>query len=868
MPQLPKQLLTLFLTGSVSASLAAASGSILPDTLPKKQRREAISSLLNWKSVPGVNLCDGHFGQPKRLDGTTAPSDFNQTTTITSTGPNFLKLSGISTLNNHVIVKQPGREVHADIAHIHRNKAGEVTQIDLRGKVHLYENGKHMVTDHLNIKLPSQKIRATTVIYHLTRPGETKRKTLEGWGTATKAWQDKPTFSTYEHATYTTCRPSNPTWTIQARKLTLDQNEGIGTVYHGVLRLKGFPVFPLPFFQFPIDDRRRTGFLTPTYSYEAGDGHALHGNITNFILTLPYYINLAPNYDDLLNLNWWSRRGFVFDNHFRYINQYLTSNFNLNVTPHDDLAYEDRTAGISAVNSSSSYPANAATQYINGLNDLQAFRWRVSWDNTITFNDRWNATVQVNAVSDNYYFRDYSHMFDEDVNLLTNNLLVNYVGDNWTDSLLVEKYQVLHRFDQMDYAVDSPYERQPELIFTGFYSDWLGSPLDLSLSTQLDNYAFEDPFNAAQPAGTREHARAELAYPIDIPNGVITPEVYMDMRSYQLSSGSTEGYDKSKSYAIPMFDLDSQLTWASPFHSSGQAMNNELTVHTYYVYIPTVNQDDSPNFDGALLPYSYEQLFVPNRYSGYSRLSNANQVSLGLQDRILDSATGTELASLNVGLANAFTTSKVCLTPGCDLPTGHLSPLVTDLKITPLHNWSITTSAAWYVNSEHADSSTTETNTNEALSKILNNATGSIQYNDDAQHVFSVSYSYAPAPIEAVPETFWLPSDSSNFISVGAGWPITERFRLMGYYSYDLINERSSLGFFGIEYNACCWRLKLMYRRLLTGTYYADDNALTDKYHRRIMFTFEFKGLGETGKVGSTYMKTLEGDITNYDPEY
>lgn len=849
-----KPCLTILLACATSIALSnTLAQSVLPTSLSSKDKQNKIASLLNWQVIPGENLCDGNYGQPKRLDHTTAPHGLQHKTTITSRGPNFLKLSGISTLKNHVIVKQPGREVHADLAHIRRNKAGDIRLIELSGHVHLYENGKHIVTDHLTIKMPSQMIRAKTIIYHISSIKKDSKKQLNSWGTAHSVQQDHPGVSTYLHASYTTCRPLHPTWTIQASKIKLDQNEGVGTIHNGLLKIKGIPLLPLPYLQFPIDKRRRTGLLTPSYYYETGSHrNIVHGNVKSFILRVPVYFNLAPNYDDLLQTDWWSKRGFFFDNTFRYLNRHLESSFHINWIPHDAMANDERTSGINAVSNNSYYPNNVANNYIAGLNDLKAMRWKLNWTNAMQFGDRWKANLNINRVSDAYFFRDYSVNEDAQYNLLRSNFTVNYIGNHWQDSFVAEDYQALHRFDEMDYSVNTPYERQPELTFSGFYGNWLHSPLDLSLNGQFDNFVYSDPFNTSMPQGTREHARAELAYPIYMRGGSITPSAYIDLRSYQLNKNTT-GFEKEKNYAVPILNLDSQWTWGSVFHFFKRGLRNEFSLHANYLYVPNVEQGDSPNFDSYLLPYNYTQLFTLNRYTGYDRLSNANQVSVGLHDGVVDPETGTELATLDVGIANSFTTPKVCLTPNCILPTTHLSPLVTDTTYKLTDHWSANVSAAW----------------NLEEGSTVNNINGQLKYSDTGHNGFSFGYSYAPMAVNTVPETFWLPSGITKALTAGAQLSLTDRLKVIGYFAYDFVYDRSSLGFVGLQYDSCCLRLKLGYRRLWDSSYFNNDGALVNNYKGRIMFTLELKGLGDAGTIGNTNsMKRLLKHIPGYNSDY
>jgi LPS-assembly protein len=851
----PIKLLSIYLAFATGFAWAAESASILPDSLSNQQRQVTIASLLNWKKTPGANLCNGTYGQPKRLDGTAAPSGFDQETTITSKGPNFLKLNGMSRLTNNIIVKQIGREVHADRAAIYRNKAGEITQIELTGNVHLYENGEHLVTDHLKVELPSEKLRATTVVYHLSNRKEAQRNVSESFGTARDVREDRPGVTTYEAATYSTCRPIDPTWTIQASRLELDRNQGIGTVHNGVLKIKGIPVLPLPYLEFPIDKRRRTGILAPTYAQESSDGIVGQKSISNVIFTLPLYLNLADNYDDLMTFNEWSKRGLLINNQFRYLNRYFKSNVGFDWIAHDSLANEERAYGISTVSQDTYFPASVKASYLRDLNKLTSDRWRIYSNTDLDYNDRWKANVAINAVSDAYYFRDYSETGPTPYNLLRSNFLLNYIGNHWQDSLLVESYQSIHRFDQLDYNVQTPYSRQPELTFSGFYGNWLNSPLDFSLTGQLDNFVYQDSFNTTLPQGSREHLRAALAYPIYLRGGSITPSVYADLRSYQITKNAT-GYEPNKSYVVPITDLDAQWTWDSPFYFLSHSMRNEFSLHAYYVYIPTVDQDSTPNFDSYLLPYNYTQLFTPNRYTGYDKLSNANQVSLGMHDGFIDAETGSELASVNIGIANAFVEPEVCLIPGCVLPENHLSPLVTDVSYALLTHWTATASAAWNLTEKNAHA--------------LNNAVAGITYNNGRQGLFSVTYSYAPElenGATTTPQSFWLPTSVSNSVNVGAQWILSDRFRVMGYLTHDFVYDRSNLGFVGIEYDACCWRIKLVYQRLWDSTQYASDGSVVkNTYQGRVLFTLELKGLGETGAVGDRgTMQSVLANLPGYD---
>ena len=93
-------------------------------------------------------------------------------------------------------------------------------------------------------------------------------------------------------ATYTTRPPGQkPGWKIQANKIELNQETGRGVTRGTKLYVKDVPVLAVPYFNFPIDDRRTTGILNPQFGFSNDGG---------IELSVPVYLNLAPNYDATL----------------------------------------------------------------------------------------------------------------------------------------------------------------------------------------------------------------------------------------------------------------------------------------------------------------------------------------------------------------------------------------------------------------------------------------------------------------------------------------------------------------------------------------------------------------------------------------
>ena len=77
-----------------------------------------------------------------------------------------------------------------------------------------------------------------------------------------------------------------------------------------LLKYKNIPIFYSPFISYPLTDKRQSGILTPSFGSSGDSGTAL---------SVPYYFNLAQNYDATVQVTSLSDRGVLFDNEFRYL---------------------------------------------------------------------------------------------------------------------------------------------------------------------------------------------------------------------------------------------------------------------------------------------------------------------------------------------------------------------------------------------------------------------------------------------------------------------------------------------------------------------------------------------------------------------
>ncbi len=197
---------------------------------------------------------------------------------------------------------------------------------------------------------------------------------------------------------YTACEPCKdhpqrpPFWQVRATKII--ENQETHTIYYENAQLQfwGFPVFWMPYFSSPdATVNKQTGLLAPSIVSGSNLG-------TGF--SMPYFINLAPNYDLTLIPTYLSRQGLLGEVDWR---QRLSNGvYNIRMTGIDQ-EQPDAFPG---------YPYGAGDQRLRGsiessgnflLNDMWQFGWNGTWMSDKFFlND-----YRLQGIDfDNFYFQD------------------------------------------------------------------------------------------------------------------------------------------------------------------------------------------------------------------------------------------------------------------------------------------------------------------------------------------------------------------------------------------------------------------------------------------------------------------------------
>lgn len=759
------------------------------------QTQQQVANQLNWVVVKSgaCPLCGGYYFQPEALKKIPNPLPMNELPTdITSAGPVRLEQNGVSELSDGVIITQPGRRITADTALIYRDaKLGKPTAIDLIGNVHLQQYNRLVVATYLHIDLINNTMILKNALYHFgPLPSHDMGGAIkyDAWGYAKYLHNPAQMIINSVYSTYSTCSPLNRMWMVSGHHIHLDRNRGIGTVKHMVLRIKKVPVAYFPYFRFPLDNRRLTGFLMPVIT-----GSTTYGRSIGF----PFYWNLAPNYDTVITPYYNEKRGFQVEDLFRYLTVGGNGKLDIGFTPDDTNFANYRTQTIDQ------YQGNPTLQtYVDQLSDEGDARAFVGFNGQQTWNPDWSSVFNLNYVTDPYYFRDNAiqqPLFWEP-NQLLNQVNLVYVGTHWNFSTLFQGYQTLHRIDQFATPVYNQYERLPELDTSAFYPN-IWKDLNWGVSAQAVDFQFSSVFPVAintlpTPVGQRFQVRPSFDYNESWRSGYIDPQIYVDDTSYvtqfqQTSqSGTLPNFNQSR--VLPIVDVDTGLYLDRSFDFGKTSYIETLEPRLFYLWVPYQDQNVYPNFDTQLLPFSFQQLFSLNRFTGVDRIENANQVSFGLTSNVLNSDTNAPKLQANLGVAYYMVNPEVEL-PGTQLPDESFSPLVGSLTYYFNQKWSTTNQAAWDVSDGVG----------------INNISSGFTYNAGNDKLFNFGYEF----VSAAGTNLVGISNNTNNLYAGTSWPFYYHWMGFAYAQYDFSGEYAQNYFAGLQYDACCWAIRFIYQR-------------------------------------------------------
>ncbi len=547
--------------------------------------------------------------------------------------------SGILVLSGGVDVRRAQERVVADRLTYDRNTG----DIKTEGATLLDRPGLRMIGDRALLNLETDQGQMHDVSYRFSDSANLR-------GTADLAELLNPSQTRYSGLVYSTCPPGTNAWSIKASKLKLDQDEGIGVARDARLRIKGVPVAYTPYLRFPIDDRRRSGFLIPTIGTSDESG---------FELTVPYYWNIAPNLDATLSPQFLSERGLLMGTEVRYMTRRDRGRIEAEFMPND-------------------------AKY-----DGDSPRWAVNLEEDGTWLGRFRTLLEYSAVSDDQYLQDFGNGLDiTSTRRLLQRGALTYAGRGWSLLTALEGYQTV---DPETTPEQRPYGRLPQVLFN-LNPVKVGAGLHASVNAEYDYFDHNHIVY-----GQRLAMQPSLSLPLRRSYGHLTPRVSLNLSGYDLSN-TAPSQPTSPSHSIPTVEVDGKLVFERDRSWFGNSAVQTLEPRLYYLYTPFADQSETPVFDSSVLNFNFVNLFRNNRFTGRDRIGDANQITTALTSRFLDADTGEEMLRLSVGRILYFADRLVQI----DRPvqTASESPIAGEVSARLFDQWRGRASFEWDPNED------------------------------------------------------------------------------------------------------------------------------------------------------------------------
>jgi LPS-assembly protein len=541
----------------------------------------------------------------------------------------------VYTLEGDAIVQYGSQRVRADQI-IYRQDDGEVVA---SGNVLLTAPGLEVYAETATVRPDEDTGKLQQVSYSLSEQ--------HARGTASVLSLEGPGQQHFENITYTTCPTGNQDWEISAKQADLDQIRGRGKVRGAKLKFKGVPIAYVPYMSFPLDDRRKSGLLAPSYG---------HTDETGTDITVPFYWNIAPNYDATIAVRHMTDRGTMVGGELRYLHKNNSGEIRAEYLDSDDKFNDEERSLVSINHRGNPVP-------------------------------RLETSIIASNVSDDQYFEDLgTTLVETSQTSLERTAKAAYHGDWWDVGIKVQDFQTI---DPAVSSSDRPYKQLPQITFDAAPDKRLFG-LKFSTRAELNSFDHSDGDNVT---GKRFDIQPRVSLPIRKAAWYIEPAVSVRHTSYDLDN-TAKGADDSPDRTTPVVSIDAGSFFERNTRWGNSDLVQTLEPRLFYLYVPKKDQDDIPVFDTGDYDFNYWTLFQENRFTGPDRMGDANQVAVALTSRILDPGSGKQIFSASLGSLLYFRDRDVTL-PGERVETDDSSDLIGEITMNIGNHWNADAEVHW-----------------------------------------------------------------------------------------------------------------------------------------------------------------------------
>ena len=580
-----------------------------------------------------------------------------------------------------------------------------------------------------------------------------------------------------EDVSFSTCPLNQLDWQIKASEMNIGQAGNLGQAFNTRFYVAGVPILYLPYFAFPVTSQRQSGLLFPNISSSSRNG---------VDISQPYYWNIAPNYDATFAPRLLTNRGLQFNTELRYLSDQQQGQMTVEYLASDD-------------------------EYEN--NDPRYF---VRWEHTGQLNKQWQWFVDFNQISDDNYIVDLGSDFYNRADTYVNRALgLSYHNEQLSVAATFQDFDVIGE-------QANNYRALPHIDLS--YST------DLSTHWQFDiesEFSYFDNQNPNVPTATRAHFAPTIGYQMTTPGTAIAADFTWYATYYQqrnidntdLARNINRNIGQVRLFAAAYFEREQSIT-----ESSGTIT---LEPKVQYLYTSYADQNNIGLYDSAQLLNNVNGLFRGQTFTGLDRISDNNQLTVGLTSRILD-GNSLERGSVGIGQIFYFDDSQV-INQNRSIQRSSIAA-----------EFDFRLSSRWFTHSQLQLST--------KVDKVERSSVA-LEYRRDAQSLVQLSHRYVRN----------LSQETINQLGLSAAWPINEQWRWVGRWYKDRTLSRTIEAYAGLQYESCCWAVKIIAQRHLANRYSMNGTQDINEFDSGVAVQFSFKGISSNRRSTSMLQDGMFG---------
>ncbi len=678
----------------------------------------------------------------------------------------------IALFDGNVNINNSKAQITADKATIDKQK----TELNATGDVNYRDKSMQVKSNEVNLNTDSGSLKMSGTTYQLTQ--------FSGRGSASEIDIDQAEGVTLSDVSYTTCPEGAEDWRIEASSISIEEGELWGESINTVFYVKDIPVLYLPYFVFPISDQRQSGFLFPEISNSTSTGVSYEQ---------PFYWNIAPNFDATISPRLMSNRGAQLKTEFRYLSERHAGQVNLEYLPDD-------------------------REFISNQD-----RYFYRYIHTGKLGENWLMNLDFNGLSDDNYIVDLgSDYYNRADTHLYRTFSLNYFAQNLDFSMSFRDFEIIG-----DHPTN--YRALPEMKLD--YINNLAAGIEFRINSEL---AFFDNQMEGLPKATRFHFAPSLALPLRSQWGEFLAEATLLNTYYKQDNIENTNLEEEVNRTLGQGRIFGALFFERQANWFGESMLQTLEPKIQYLYTSFKQQNMIGQYDTTRLLNNFNGLFRGQEFTGLDRISDNNQVTVGLTTRLLDK-NNREQFKLSLGQIFYLQDNKLLAATKDD----DRSALASEL------DWQI--GSKWFTRSELQLSTKTDK---------VERSSVSFTYQLTEDKLVQLSHRFVRN----------LSGEMIDQFGVTASWPMSRDWHWVGRWYKDLSSNRTIESYAGLQYESCCWSISLITQRHLSNRFDTIGQQSTEEFESSINLKFRFKFSGGEGRSGRREM--LEDGLFGYRQAY